>query len=155
MPSTIPPLTSLRSVVRVTGVVQPSPGGRTAACTPTVLPPQTATACPSGLNATTGCCPPCGSSPPGPRSAACHVLPSGLVHTSTCVVPPEAWKVPPATMAPALFTDTELPHGPGSWTGADHVPARAGSAGETPSATRDAADTKAPRPIHLRERVGD
>src|SRR6516162_6734862 len=155
MPSTIPPLTSLRSVVRVTGVVQPSPGGRTAACTPTVLPPQTATACPSGLSATTGCCPPSGRSPPGPRSAACQVVPSGLVHTCTCVVPSAAVKVPPATMAPAWFTATELPHDPGSGTGADHDPARAGSAGETPNATRAAGDTRAPRPIHLRERARD
>ena len=103
----------------------------------------------------TGCCPPCGSVPPGPRSVACQVFPSGLVHTCTCVVPSAAVKVPPAAMAPAWFTATELPHDPGSWTGADHVPARAGSAGDTPNATRPASDARAPRPIHLSERARD
>jgi hypothetical protein len=58
-------------------------------------------------------------------------------------------------MTPAWFTATELPHAPGSWTGADHVPARAGSAGETPNAIRPASDAKATRPIHLSERARD
>ena len=100
-------------------------------------------------------CPERGALPPWPRSVACQVFPSGLVHTWTCVVPSEAVKVPPAAMAPAWFTATALPHDPGSWTGADHVPARAGSAGDTPNATRPASNARAPRPIHLSERVCD
>src|SRR5271166_5519943 len=125
-----------------------------AAGQPTALP-HNATACPSGLSATTGCCPPRGSVPPGPRSVACHVLPSGLVHTCTCVVPSAAVKVPPAAMAPAWFTATALPHDPASWTGDDHEAASAGSAGDTPNATRPASATRAPRPIHLSERGRD
>jgi hypothetical protein len=58
-------------------------------------------------------------------------------------------------MAPAWFTATELPHDPGSWTGADHEPARAGNAGETPNATMAAVNARAPRPNHLSERVRD
>jgi hypothetical protein len=42
-------------------------------------------------------------------------------------------KVPPAAMAPAWLTATELPHGPGRATGDDHEAASAGSAGETPT----------------------
>jgi hypothetical protein len=111
MPSATPPPPKYSSVLSVTGAPQLPLGGRTAACRmyahaagqPTVLP-QSATACPSGPSAMTGCCPPCGWSPPGPRSVACQVFPSGLVHTCTCVVPSAALKVPPAAMAPALFT---------------------------------------------------
>ena len=86
--------------------------------------------------------------PPGPRSVACQVVPFVLVHTSTCRVPLEAVKVPPAAMAPAWSTATELPHGPGSVTGDDHEAASAGSAGETPNTARPASATREPRPIH-------
>jgi hypothetical protein len=58
-------------------------------------------------------------------------------------------------MAPAWFTATALPQDPGSWTGADHVPARADSAGCAPSAIRLATATMAPRPIHFSERGRD
>jgi hypothetical protein len=58
-------------------------------------------------------------------------------------------------MAPARFTATELPHDPGSWTGDDHDPARAGTVGWTPNAIRTASDARPPRPIHRRERARD
>jgi hypothetical protein len=58
-------------------------------------------------------------------------------------------------MAPARFTATELPHDPGSWTGDDHDPARAGTTGWSPNAIRTASDARPPRPIHRRERARD
>jgi hypothetical protein len=58
-------------------------------------------------------------------------------------------------MASAWFTANELPHDPGSWTGADHEAAEAGSAGDTPNATRPASNAKAPRPAHLSEIARD
>jgi hypothetical protein len=58
-------------------------------------------------------------------------------------------------MAPAWFTATELPHDPGSGTGADHEPARAGTAGWTPNAARAASDARPARPTHLSERTRD
>ncbi len=63
--------------------------------------PHSATVWPAGVTATTMLRPEVGALPPGPRSVACQVFPFGLVHTSTCVVPLEAVKVPPAAMAPA------------------------------------------------------
>jgi hypothetical protein len=71
------------------------------------------------------------------------------------VVPSEAVKVPPAAMAPAWLTATELPHDPGNATGDDHVAASAGSTGEIPNTAAPATATRAPRPIHLRDRVRD
>src|SRR6516164_1720120 len=90
--------------------------------------------------------------PPWPRSVACHVFPSGLVHSCTCVLPSAAWKVPPAATAPAWFTATELPHDPGSWAGPPH---EAASAGWTPQAPSPASDARAPVLIHLSERARD
>jgi hypothetical protein len=58
-------------------------------------------------------------------------------------------------MAPAWFTATELPHDPGRATGDDHVAASAGSTGETPNTAAPATATRAPRPIHLLDRVRD
>jgi hypothetical protein len=93
--------------------------------------------------------------PPWPRSVACQVFPFELVHTWTCVLPSEAVKVPPAAMAPAWLTATELPHDPGNATGDDHEAASAGSTGETPNTAVPASATRAPRPIHLLDRALD
>jgi hypothetical protein len=58
-------------------------------------------------------------------------------------------------MAPAPFTATELPHDPGSWTGDDHDPAKAGAAGWTAKAIKPASDARTARPIHRGERARD
>src|SRR5271170_4992268 len=136
-PSTSPPVSS-RLVLRVTGAPQLPPAGCTAASS-TVLPveldtyPHNATVCPAGVTATTILCPELGVLPPWPRSVACQVVPFVLVHTSTF----------------------ELPHDPGNETGDDHVAASAGSAGEIPKTAAPASAARAPRPIHLRDRVRD
>jgi len=160
VPSTSPPSDRSRLVLRVTGVLQLPPAGCTAASSMAVqVPhgqfPHTATVWPAGVTASTMRWPELGALPPWPRSVACQVFPFGLVQTWTCVVPSEAVKVPPAAMAPAWLTATELPHDPGSETGDDQVAASAGSAGEIPNPAAPASATRAPRPIHLRDRVRD
>ena len=162
VPITSPPSDSARPrpVLRVTGVPQLPPAGCTAASTTAVQVehgqfPHTATVCPAGVTATAMRCPELGVLPPWPRSVACQVFPFVLVHTWTCVVPSEAVKVPPAAMAPSWLTATELPHDPGNATGDDHEAASAGSTGQTPNTAAPASATRAPRPIHLRDRVRD
>src|SRR5215469_15270729 len=160
VPITSPPVDRSRLVLRVTGAPQLPPAGCTAASSTALQVehgkyPHSATVRPAGVTATAMRCPDLGALPPWPRSVACQVVPFGLVHTWTCVVPSEAVKVPPAAMAPAWLTATELPHDPGRPTGDDQEAASAGSAGETPNAARPASVTRAPRPIHLLERVRD
>ena len=127
-PSTSPPVDRSRLVLRVTGALQLPPGWmdgglqHDGAGSSTAQFPHSATVAPAGATATAMRCPELGALPPWPRSVACQVVPFGLVHTWTCVVPSEAVKVPPAAMAPAWLTATELPHDPGRPTGDDQTP---------------------------------